>query len=98
MGQELATFLTWYIEAENIPAKSEGTGSDGSGNRTTGGISVLAWSMGNLVPLALLAHLETLVEKQRDVLEKYLRSYIMFGKQLSPLKSMISAHHTVALL
>lgn len=79
LGQELAAFLAWFIKTEQIPRKA----GDNVPGRQSGGISVLAWSMGNLVPLSLLAHLDKLSEERRALIEGYLRSYIMFGKSLA---------------
>lgn len=85
MGQELAAFLTWFIEMEKTPEMKtvSASGTDPE-SRPHGGVSVLAWSMGNLVPMALVAHLDKLPANTKALLEKYMRSWILLGRILSP--------------
>lgn len=80
MGVEIAAFLAWYIETQNIPALSSSEGIDEQGARAKGGISVGAWSMGNIASLSFLANLDKVPEATVALLGKYLRSYVMFGK------------------
>lgn len=81
MGQELAAFLAWFIEAEHLPEISLTTSADGKETDLKGGLSILGWSMGNIPALSLLGNLDKLPTTGRDLLGKYVRSYIMLGRR-----------------
>lgn len=73
-GVELAVFLRWFIEMEHIPPVTEVEGS-----RKIGGVSVLAWSGGNSVSLAMFAHAHALPQDTQKLLGAYLRTLILYG-------------------
>ena len=75
-GKEVAEFLRWFIQSENIPAIRE---EPGNGKRL-GGVSVLSWSGGNAATFAMFAHAAKLPEETKSLLNAYLRSFIMYGK------------------
>lgn len=72
-GAEVARFLQKFIKTEKIPPKSE------EGGRATGGISVLGWSLGNVVTLSMLAFANTYDPALMKQLEPYLRKVVIYG-------------------
>ncbi|TCD60168.1 hypothetical protein EIP91_010615 [Steccherinum ochraceum] len=70
--KELAAFFAWYIQMENIPLKKEVNG------RKTGGFSWVAWSGGNAFGISFFGLPEVIPEDQRQLIERYLRSYVMY--------------------
>ena len=68
-AEEFATFLSSYIKNERIPP----TSAEG------GGLALLGWSSANVLTIALLANLDQLPEHQKNDIEPYLRSFIIFG-------------------
>ncbi|PIL22932.1 hypothetical protein GSI_15628 [Ganoderma sinense ZZ0214-1] len=72
-GLEVAAFLRWFIEAEKIPEFQDTSGSDSG----VGGLSLLSWSGGNCQTLSMFANADTLPEDTRNVLNGYLRSFII---------------------
>jgi hypothetical protein len=73
-GAEMARFLAWFIDHENIPPRSDDT------NRASGGIALLGWSLGNATTLSMLAFANSLDPGLMQKLEPYLRKVIIFGK------------------
>ncbi|KAJ3557176.1 hypothetical protein NM688_g1611 [Phlebia brevispora] len=74
-GRQIAKFLEWFVTKHKVPQLRVIDG------KKSGGLSVLAWSLGNVFLLAFLAYAHKLEEKTKSVLEKYLRSAIVFGQQ-----------------
>lgn len=74
-GVELATFLSFIIDAHDLPPVSES--QDGT---SLGGLVVLSWSLGAIVPVSFLAHAAELPEKVKGSLESHLRSVILLGE------------------
>ena len=72
-GAEIARFLSWFIDKEKIPPRS----NDESG--ANGGISLLGWALGNTTTLSLLALANTLDPGLMKKLEKHLRKVVIFG-------------------
>jgi len=72
-GIEIARFLAAFIDSENIPPKSE------DGSRALGGISIMGWSLGNVVTLSMLAFANTFDPILLDKLEPYLRKVVIYG-------------------
>lgn len=70
---ELARFLVKYIENESIPLKIESPG------RASGGMSLMAWSLGNILPVSLLAFANTLDPALTRKLDAYLRKIVLYG-------------------
>lgn len=73
---EMAQFLAWFIDNEQIPPRSTDTGG------VHGGISLLGWSLGNTTSLSLLAYADTLDPVLVKKLEGYLRKIVVFGTYL----------------
>ena len=74
---ELARFLAWYIDQEQIPLRS------GNAGRASGGISLLGWSLGSVPTLSMLAFANTLDPGLVKKLEPYLRKVVVFGERMS---------------
>lgn len=74
-GVELAAFLIYLIEEHDIPPIT--TLGDGT---LTGGLAVLSWSLGTLVPTAFLAHADALPTKTQHRLQSHLRSVVLLGE------------------
>lgn len=72
-GVEIANLLVHLIDTLNLPPISVG------GDEKLGGISVLGWSMGAHLPIALLGSASTLSDQVQQRLQSYLRSTILFG-------------------
>jgi len=68
-GLEIASFLDWFIRKENIPAFALDSG--------TGGLSLLAWSWGNVVTMAFMAQASELPRDTRCLLDVTFRSLII---------------------
>jgi hypothetical protein len=77
-GAEIARFLVWFIENQQIPPRSNHN-TDG---RASGGISLLGWSLGNATTLSMLAFANTYDPGLMKKLEPYLRKVVIFGKLL----------------
>ncbi|KAF8574342.1 hypothetical protein K439DRAFT_1642278 [Ramaria rubella] len=73
---ELARFLVWFIDTENIPPCSDSAAERGLG-RASGGISLMGWSLGNLTTLPLLAFADTFEADLVGKLEGYLRKVVI---------------------
>lgn len=74
---EYARFLEWFIEHEKpIPLKENADG------KRTGGVSLVFWSGGNGMGIGFFAYANLLPQRTREVLEKYLRSYILYGMRV----------------
>ncbi|KAF8591065.1 hypothetical protein K439DRAFT_1627154 [Ramaria rubella] len=71
-GAEMARFLSWFIDNEKIPPRSNDAG------RASGGISLLGWSLGNVTTLSLLAFASTLDPGLMKKLEGYLRKVVIY--------------------
>ncbi|KAJ8462240.1 hypothetical protein ONZ51_g11023 [Trametes cubensis] len=78
-GMDIAAFLRWFIETEDIPPIHERADD----HALVGGISLLSWSGGNLPTISMLAHAGELPERTRTVLVTYFRSFIMFDPSIS---------------
>ncbi|TCD61959.1 hypothetical protein EIP91_007668 [Steccherinum ochraceum] len=76
---EYASFLRWYVENEDTPLLEEA-----NGNRT-GGVSLVMWSGGNGYGPAFFAYADTFPAHTRQVLQKYLRSYVIYDAPMYPL-------------
>jgi hypothetical protein len=72
-GAEIARFLQKFIEIEEIPSQTLG------GVRAAGGISVMGWSLGNVITLSMLAFANTYDPALTKSLEPYLRKVIIYG-------------------
>lgn len=81
-GLEVGAFLAWFIKTEHVPAPSAEPG-DANASKQLGGVSLLAWSSGNCSAMSLFAHAALLPKEDQELLNKYLRSYIVFGEQFA---------------
>jgi hypothetical protein len=72
-GAEMARFLSWFIDNERIPPRSDDEGV------ISGGISLLGWSLGNTTTLSLLGFANTLDPGLMKKLEGYLRKIVIYG-------------------
>ena len=73
-GFQLARFLESFIAKEKIPPIAR----DRDGKRT-GGLSVMAWSLGNVNLLPLMANAYLLEGDTKALLQLYLRTFLHFG-------------------
>ncbi|KIJ52567.1 hypothetical protein M422DRAFT_156437 [Sphaerobolus stellatus SS14] len=71
-GAEIARFLAKFIDTEKIPAKSEEEG------RAVGGISLMGWSLGNVISLSMLAFANTYDPGLMKKLEPYLKKIVIY--------------------
>ncbi|KAI0340788.1 alpha/beta-hydrolase [Trametopsis cervina] len=72
-GVEIARFVAEMIKLERFPCPS--VGEDG---KKSGGVSILAWSLGNMYLLSMLGNLAMVDNDANDLLEKYVRSVIIY--------------------
>ncbi|KAI8978850.1 alpha/beta-hydrolase [Trametes punicea] len=84
-GVELAAFIRWFIEKEEIPPIQKRA----AGHGHVGGLSLLSWSGGNSHTVALFANLDKISGETQDLLEKYLRSFIMYDPSSSVIGSKV---------
>ncbi|KIY50662.1 hypothetical protein FISHEDRAFT_39286 [Fistulina hepatica ATCC 64428] len=67
-AREVAAFLTWFVKTHTIPKR----GADGKGCLAVGG-----YSLGSMLPLALLGNPEAIPKEQYDVLVPYLTRVVL---------------------
>ncbi|KAI0092160.1 Alpha/Beta hydrolase protein [Irpex rosettiformis] len=77
-GMEFARFVKGIIELERFPRPRETTDEKTGKERRVGGVSILAWSLGNTYLLSLLGHLGSLSDDVNEVLEGYVRNAIVY--------------------
>ncbi|KAH9937978.1 Alpha/Beta hydrolase protein [Amylocystis lapponica] len=80
-GLELAAFIHWFIDTEEIPPVSL-TSTPGV---LTGGFSVLGWSAGNFHTLSMVGNANAIPEDTRSLFENYFRTLVIFDPALNPL-------------
>ena len=76
-GFEIAALLAHIITTHHIPSitkSKEGV--------LLGGLSVLSWSLGAIVPVSFLAHAAALPETTKQLLESHLRSVVLLGMSI----------------
>ncbi|KAI0773416.1 hypothetical protein BC629DRAFT_1595179 [Irpex lacteus] len=71
-GIELATFIARFIENENLPAPAI------DGETKVGGVSLVTWSQGNGILMALLANIALLDAETNALLERYMRTAFVY--------------------
>ncbi|KAI0072579.1 hypothetical protein K474DRAFT_1604849 [Panus rudis PR-1116 ss-1] len=77
-AKELAAFVIWLIQNENLLPIQAQTGDSGAG-QAQGGVSIMGWSSANHQILPLLAYgSDLLTSEERTLLGRYLRSYVMY--------------------
>ena len=75
-GREVSDFLVYVCENLRIsPIVMDERGEP------TAGLVVLAWSMGSMSITAILGDPDSLEERERGVLELYLRKAVLYGEQ-----------------
>ena len=75
-GRDVVGFLMYVCTAQGVPALAV------DGDRKTGGIALVTWSMGNMAPLAILGDPGTLDATSTAILSRYLRKVILYGMPL----------------
>lgn len=83
-GLELGAFITWFVRTEHVPAPNCALPSRADNGEQSSGLCLLAWSAGNCVALSLFAYAHLLPKQDQELLNQYLRSYIIFGTCLRP--------------
>lgn len=73
-GLELAVFLSRFIEFHDIPRPAIRDG------RRTGGMAILAWSLGNMTLFSFLAYGHEYRTEVREVVEQYVHTAIVYGE------------------
>ncbi|KAJ3491940.1 hypothetical protein NLI96_g354 [Meripilus lineatus] len=71
-ANEIAWFLKWYIEKENVPKLNEQQG------RRVGGISIATWSAGGCFSISLLGFADSIPGPTRQFFGDYLRSVVLY--------------------
>lgn len=71
-GVELALFLDGLIDNLSLPAPSI--------KENEGGLAIMGWSLGNVIPLSTVASVSALKPQVQTQLQSYLRRLIVFGK------------------
>lgn len=87
-GNEVATFLAWYVAHARIPpiaATPEPEHAEGGEESGAGGLAVVAWSAGNCYAIPMIAHAGSLPHETRALLDRYLRSFVAFGTSPAPI-------------
>ncbi|GBE82989.1 alpha/beta-hydrolase [Sparassis latifolia] len=79
-GLELAAFITWFIEQEQIPPTSR---SAAEAADTTGGFALLGWSSANCQTIPVIAHADKMPEKTRKLFNAYFRAYFFHDSSLT---------------
>lgn len=74
---ELAIFIARFIELEDIPPPILG-----DKGKEVGGIACLAWSQGCGPLLALLSNIPRMSIHVSSLLERYMRTVFLYGKQV----------------
>lgn len=77
-GLEIAAFLVWFIRREKIPPYVHNL------DKTSGGVSLLGWSWGNTMSLCFIARAKQLLREDRELLEAYLRTLVIYGEPSWP--------------
>lgn len=72
-GHEIAFFVERFVRAYSTPPILESEGA------RTGGVAIGAWSYGNIYHTALLAHVSSLPDETRALLERHLRTIVYLG-------------------
>jgi len=88
-GIELSEFLLWLIKEGMVNKKVE------TPSGTTGGMSFLAWSSGNIMGFTFFAHLDELPKEDQELLGSYLRGVVIYdpapyasGPAMPPLEKL----------
>lgn len=73
-GQEIAKFILYVCETKDIPEIAI------DGERKSGGVALMTWSLSNIASLAILGDPETLGEgKLKSTMARYYRKAILYG-------------------
>ncbi len=74
-GREIAAFLVHVIKSGGVLQVLQD-----ANEKKTGGLALLGWSLGNLIPLSMFGNAEYLDDETRSTLEGYLRTLVLFGE------------------
>lgn len=77
-AEEIAEFLVHIIKEYQIPATSP----------SGGGLALMGWSLGNILPLAFLANADAYAPEHVELLGRYLRTVVLHGERDSILSSL----------
>ncbi|OBZ68182.1 hypothetical protein A0H81_11984 [Grifola frondosa] len=88
-GLEIAAFMSWFIETENLPPIAEPSDacSDGA---LTGGIALLGWSSGTCITMPVLAHADKMSDDMRKLFDAHFRSFILYDPSIISTGSTLS--------
>ncbi|KAF7791491.1 hypothetical protein EIP86_002507 [Pleurotus ostreatoroseus] len=78
-GRCIASFLRYFIESQKIPPLQFVEG------KRKGGVTVLAWSLGNIFLLPFLAYAHRFEENIKSLLTRYLRTIVVFDPPIKAL-------------
>ena len=78
-GREIAGFIKHVCTTKSIPQVVC------DGDRKTGGVVLMTWSMSGLAVLSILGDPDTLESQDKAVLSQYLRKVILYGKGSLPM-------------
>ncbi|KAF8651131.1 hypothetical protein AX16_004877 [Volvariella volvacea WC 439] len=70
LGAEVANFLTWFLDKNEIPKLSE--------DRKRGGLSLLSWSMGNAATFAFFGQPKAVSSDIYRKVEPYIRNFVIY--------------------
>lgn len=73
-AKDVARLIGHLIKTENLPSPVE------NNNRRSGGVSILAWSIGNAYLLSLLANTDKLDKELNTLLERFVSSVLFYGE------------------
>ena len=76
-GSEIANFLAWLVNKENMQLISVH-----DDNKQSGGVVVLGWSAGNITTVAFLANMDTYPDPVRSVLDSHIRAQFIYGSSI----------------
>ncbi|KAF8645741.1 hypothetical protein AX16_007609 [Volvariella volvacea WC 439] len=70
LGAEVANFLTWFLDNNEIPKLSK--------DRSKGGLSLLGWSMGSTTAFAFLGQPEVIAPDVYKRVEPYIKNIVIY--------------------
>ena len=67
----------WLVEKGVVKPVNEDVSEDG---RRVGGVAVISWSAGNRILLSILANMARFPTELTNMLSKYMRNLMVYGK------------------
>lgn len=74
LSKEIAFVIAQIIKNESLPEPSD------LGGRRSGGVSIMAWSAGNVLMLSMLGNIAALAKDIGATLERHLISCVIYGE------------------